>query len=260
MDAPIRLRSTFYPNLVTRLYPYAAVGTRALGIQQEGLLCHPGSGGQQRSRLGGRVPVLQTSGDQPLRALGTRWRRTPAGPGPAVTSTARCKQSWLGRFLSTYGWRAYALPVLVVVTGVVLYQTMTGTAGPGDRGGGPAGRPIGSQPARHHHRRRPAARSHRVRRQPAHRAAARRRARSPGGGQAAHRPRTTPKVGEGTAKTFTYTVEIGDGIDTSSFGGGRASPGWSPQTLDNPKSWTHNPQFAFQRTDGPAARSRTRCR
>lgn len=40
------------------------------------------------------------------------------------------KQSWLGRFVTTYGWRAYALPVLAVVYIVVLYQTVTGTTAP----------------------------------------------------------------------------------------------------------------------------------
>ena len=30
------------------------------------------------------------------------------------------KQTWLGRFVSTYGWRAYALPVLIALTGVVI--------------------------------------------------------------------------------------------------------------------------------------------
>ena len=37
------------------------------------------------------------------------------------------RQSPLGRFLATYRWRAYALPVLVVLTGVVGYQTIAGT-------------------------------------------------------------------------------------------------------------------------------------
>ena len=40
------------------------------------------------------------------------------------------RQSPLGRFLATYGWRAYALPVLVVLTGVVGYQTIAGTSVP----------------------------------------------------------------------------------------------------------------------------------
>ena len=65
----------------------------------------------------------------------------------------------------------------------------------------------------------------------------------------AHRSGHHPKVGQGTAKTFTYTVEIEDGVDTSSFGGDEGFARMVTETLDNPKSWTHNPQFAFQRLD-----------
>jgi hypothetical protein len=62
-------------------------------------------------------------------------------------------------------------------------------------------------------------------------------------------PGTTPKIGEGTAKVFKYTVEVENGIDTTSFGGDEGFARMVTETLDNPKSWTHNPQFAFQRID-----------
>ena len=77
---------------------------------------------------GSRTPVLHSEWNQPLRA-----QRDPLVDGsgrPRANRDQRRqvrKQSWLGRFLATYGWRAYALPVLVVLTGVVLYQTMAGT-------------------------------------------------------------------------------------------------------------------------------------
>ena len=67
-------------------------------------------------------------------------------------------------------------------------------------------------------------------------------------------PGTSPKVGEGTAKTFTYTVEIEDGIDTSAFGGDEGFARMVTETLSNPKSWTHNPQFAFERVDAADAK------
>ena len=60
-------------------------------------------------------------------------------------------------------------------------------------------------------------------------------------------PGTDPKVGQGTAKAFTYTVEVEDGIDTTAFGGDEDFARMVSQTLANPKSWTHNPQFAFTR-------------
>ena len=62
-------------------------------------------------------------------------------------------------------------------------------------------------------------------------------------------PGTEPQVGQGTAKVFTYTVEVEDGIDTTSFGGDENFARMVSQTLANPKSWTHNPQFAFTRVD-----------
>ena len=62
-------------------------------------------------------------------------------------------------------------------------------------------------------------------------------------------PGTTPKVGEGTAKVFTYTVEVEDGVDTTTFGGDDGFARMVSETLANPKSWTHNPQFAFTRID-----------
>ncbi len=72
-----------------------------------------------------------TSGESHCARSATRWPRTPAGSGPIATSIAALrKQTWLGRFISTYGWRAYALPVLIALTGVVVYQTITGTSAP----------------------------------------------------------------------------------------------------------------------------------
>ena len=63
-------------------------------------------------------------------------------------------------------------------------------------------------------------------------------------------PGTSPKVGEGTTRALTYTVEVEDGIDTASIGGDDAIARMISETLANPKSWTHNPQFAFERVDG----------
>jgi hypothetical protein len=198
---------------------------------------------------GGRVPVLRTEAGEPLRAL-----RDPLAGGSGRARANReqhnqlRRQSSLGRFLTTYGWRAYALPVLAVLTVVVLYQTLTsppvpvaddmvkgpptiGSVGTSIIGAPPRGLtefdanlPTGILPE--------------------------------GGAftQSGERtwrivPGTTPKVGEGTAKVFKYTVEVENGIDTESFGGDEGFARMVTETLGNPKSWTHNPQFAFQRVD-----------
>lgn len=198
-----------------------------------------------------RVPVLRDEWREPLRAL-----RDPLAATDRRVRARRDrkrqwrKQTWLGRFVSTYGWRAYALPVLMVLTTVVVYQTVTGTSTP---------RPAAAQT---------------VRDSPAigvvgtaildapPRGLAVFDANLPAGtlpdggpfteaGDKTWRvvPGTTPQVGQGTVKVFRYTVEIENGLDPTMYGGDNAFAQMVDQTLTNPKGWTHNPQFAFVRID-----------
>ncbi|CDO27612.1 MULTISPECIES: DUF3152 domain-containing protein [Mycobacteriaceae] len=204
-------------------------------------------------RGGGRVPALRNEWREPLRA-----QRDPIAVDSGRARSNRDdhqqwrKQTWIGRFVSTYGWRAYALPVLIVLTVVVVYQTITGTSAPhaaqeeeGPVQGPPtidvastsiigappkgltqfdANLPTGILPA---------------------------------GGQFTEAgartwrivPGTTPKIGEGTTKSFTYSVEVEDGVDTTAFGGDEGFAHMVSETLANPKSWTHNGLFAFTRVD-----------
>lgn len=200
----------------------------------------------------GRIPVLRDEWREPLRALRDPIDRGAGGRPRADRDRPRRwrKQTWLGKFVSTYGWRAYALPVLVVLTAVVIYQTVTGTAAPRPAAGQPvqespsigavgtaildapprglaafdADLPAGTLPA--------------------------------GGpfteaGDKTYRivPGTTPQVGRGTAKVFRYTVEVENGLDPVVFGGDDAFAQMVDQTLANPKGWTHDPKFAFIRVD-----------
>ena len=200
---------------------------------------------------GGRVPVLRDEWREPLRALRDPIAR---GAGRARADRERPrqwrKQTWLGRFVSTYGWRAYALPVLVLLTAVVVYQTVTGTGAPkptalepvqGPPAIGAVGTAIIDTPPRGlatFDADLPAGTL-------------------PDGGpftEAGEKtwhviPGTTPQIGQGTAKVFRYTVEVEDGLDPAIFGGDTAFAQMVDQTLDNPKGWTHNPQFAFVRID-----------
>ncbi|MCX6482114.1 MAG: DUF3152 domain-containing protein [Mycobacterium sp.] len=200
-------------------------------------------------RDSGRLPVLRRGPGEPLRAL-----RDPMAEDSGRARSNRDEHSQLrmqspfGRFLATYGWRAYALPLLMVLTGVVLYQTLTGHSAPvaedtvkGPPTIGSAGTTIIGAPPRgltEFDANLPAGIV-------------------PSGGpftEAGERtwhivPGATPKIGEGTAKVFKYTVEVENGIDTTSFGGDEGFARMVTETLDNPKSWTHNPQFAFQRID-----------
>jgi hypothetical protein len=218
----------------------------------------PGSHWGERSdgkRAGGRVPVLHNERREPLRA-----QRDPVADDSGRTRSNRDdrqqwrKQTWLGRFLSTYGWRAYALPVLIAITAIVVYQTITGigTTEPVKDAGPVQGPPtidpastaiIGAPP----------------------KGMTQFDANLPtgilpdggpfteAGAKTWHIvPGTSPKVGEGTTKSFTYTVEVEDGVDTTAFGGDDAFARMVSETLANPKSWTHNPQFAFTRIDSGA--------
>ena len=206
---------------------------------------------QQPGRGTGQVPVLRDEWREPLRAL-----RDPIGRGAGRARADRDrprqwrKQTSLGRFVSTYGWRAYALPVLVVLTAVVIYQTVTGASAP---------KPTASQP---------------IQGPPAIGAVGTAIIDAPPRGLATFDadlpagtlpdggpfteagdktwhvvPGTTPQSGQGTAKVFRYTVEVENGIDPSMFGGDNAFAQMVDQTLSNPKGWTHNPQFAFIRID-----------
>jgi hypothetical protein len=209
----------------------------------------------QGRRGGGRAPAVRNDWREPLRA-----QRDPVAEDLGRPRANRDdhqqwrKQSWLGNFVSTYGWRAYALPILVVITLVVIYQavTSTGTQRPAqavDQGApvqGPleidsSGTAIVGAP--------PKGMTEFDINLPT--------GILPDGGPVTEAgakewhivPGTAPKVGEGTAKSFTYTVEVEDGVDTTAFGGDEAFARMVSETLANPKSWTHNSQLAFTRID-----------
>ncbi|GGC66556.1 hypothetical protein GCM10011410_18950 [Hoyosella rhizosphaerae] len=65
-------------------------------------------------------------------------------------------------------------------------------------------------------------------------------------------PGGTEHVGSPDGRTFRYTVEIEHGVDTTSYGGDEAFARMVDETLANPKSWTADPRFAFQRISDPA--------
>ena len=216
---------------------------------------HDGSrprGGQEDSRGSGRVPVLRNEWREPLRA-----QRDPLAEDAGRARSNRDehqqwrKQSWLGRFVSTYGWRAYALPILIVITGVVVYQTVTGTltSAPVEAQGPVQGPPTIDAPSTSIIGAPPKGLTQFDVNLPT--------GILPAGGPFTEAgaktwhvvPGTSDKVGQGTTKTFTYTIEVEDGLDTAPFGGDEAFARMVSETLANPKSWTHNPQFAFTRID-----------
>lgn len=195
----------------------------------------------------GRVPDPH----EPLRALWDPTRRNIGRPRvPRPERDAR-KQSRLGRFVSMYGWRAYAIPVLLVVTVLVIVDAVRGVGdavsdGPRDPGFGELSHSDGTDivgvP--------PVADGNFAETIPA--------GALPDGGPFTEKgagtwhvvPGATGQVGHGTERVFTYTVEVEDGVDTAGFGGDESFGRMVDQTLANPKGWTKDPRFAFRRLDG----------
>lgn len=185
---------------------------------------------------------------QPLRA---KWDPTGAGE---LSNRARPqrdtkKQSALGKFVSTYGWRAYALPVLVLITVLVIVDAVKGGGASSDGAtpalgklsehGDTAGI-IGAPP-----------------KGDGEFAADLPSGALPEGGPFTEAADgtwhvvagTTKQVGAGREHAFTYTVEVENGLDTASLGGDEAIATMVQATLANPKSWTHDPRFGFRRID-----------
>ncbi|MFC4375222.1 DUF3152 domain-containing protein [Nocardia halotolerans] len=182
---------------------------------------------------------------QPLRA---RWDPTDTGNGRARSPQRDAKkQSAIGRFVSTYGWRAYALPVLLAVTvfvavDAVRHSPATPATEPGfgelspnvaqsgiigappGHGKFPENLPLGALPEGGDFAER-------------------------GGGNWHVVPGTSAQVGAGHERVFRYTVEVEDGVDTAPYGGDAAVAKMVETTLANPKSWSHDIKFGFQRVD-----------
>jgi hypothetical protein len=152
-------------------------------------------------------------------------------------------------FLRTYGWRVYALPILLVLTALVLFQTL-GKDGPARASGSGEVDPVvgDSSPGSSA----PAATEQGVTPVDLHIPTAE----LPGGGSytqgAAGSWHVVPghgdRVGNG-GKLFTYTVEIENGIDPATYGGDEAFAKLIDQTLADPRGWAGTGQVSVQRID-----------
>lgn len=199
----------------------------------------PGSGGgitDPGVRGADRAPYYPPQGE-PLRAPWDPEESTPGRRRSVPGSRDHLpKQSALGRFLTTWGWRAYAIPVLIVLTALVIADAVR-SPGVSDEGtqiaqgesseiiGAPlpgALPPSGELPEGG-----PFA--------------------DAGTGQFRIIPGGTDSVGRETAEQFSYSVEIEDGIDTVDFGGDDSVARMVDATLANPKSWTTGGEVAFRR-------------
>ncbi len=189
-------------------------------------------------------------GCESLKLVTDRRDGSSNGDAPGVAGLRYLRR--LARLLGSYGWRAYALPLLTVVTVLVIVDAVKGggessiAAVPGlgrlsphAKSGGIIGAPPRGDGAF---------------------AAGLPTGALPDGGSFTEAgvgvwhtvPGTSAQVGMGKSHPFTYTVEIEDGLDTSGLGGDDAVAHMVDATLANPKSWTHDRDFGFRRVDSGA--------
>ena len=176
--------------------------------------------------------------------------RRQVRPGAAPRGSG-AGESTFARFARNYGWRAYAIPVLLVLTVWVIVDiartpqdsVTTETVAQGEKlspeDTGRATRTNSPNPAKN-----TAPLAADVSELP------------PGGAYAEHGTdeyhivgKPGPKVGQGKEKTYTYVIEVEDGINTADYGGDDAVASMVDATLNDPRGWTHDPDFAFQHVD-----------
>lgn len=156
---------------------------------------------------------------------------------------------WMRQFAHEYGWRAYAIPVLAVLTVWVLIDmsmpALTEHTGHMAQGGH-ASQVAASQAQGENRGASP---------DPARvdAAAVPITEIPPGGPFTQTGARTfhvagTPgaAAGQGAQDTYRYVVEVEDGVDTSAYGGDEAVARLVDATLTDPRSWNHDPAFRFE--------------
>lgn len=159
-------------------------------------------------------------------------------------------ESPLVRFARNYGWRAYAIPVLSVITVWILWDVATTNPGEQDQGPGYFAGAVTQeqqQPQSQH--------SDQHGPNPVEEAGM---TSAPdllpaGGPYTEHGDKTYRVIGnpgmtagEGREKVVRFVIEVENGIDTAGLGGDDALAAIIDATLANPKGWTHDPRYRFE--------------
>ncbi|NIH85372.1 DUF3152 domain-containing protein [Amycolatopsis granulosa] len=180
--------------------------------------------------------------------LAAQWRPPQAQleQDPEEARKARRRQGRVGRLVGAYGWRVYALPVLVVITVLVAFNTATAPAptetGASQNGGAGQGGDgaLAEQPAAPRDLNIPTAEL-------------------PTGGEftrsAAMAYHVVPVPNDGVSgkeagsggKIYHYTIEVENGIDPSSYAGDDAFASAVERTLSDVRSWIGTGKVRLQR-------------
>jgi hypothetical protein len=175
-------------------------------------------------------------------------RANNSKPNSAGTLGQRLKNSSIiqviKKFVSAYGWRAYAIPLLTIVTAWVLIDVASSSSSQEQLD--TVGRAVATQTAKPTGKEGPDPAKTPFPKLPPTELPA-------GGnftltGDGTYRVVGTPgaQSGEGKKKTFKYVIEVENGVDTAAYGGDDAFATMVDATLTNVKGWTHDKDFRFE--------------
>ncbi|TNC23191.1 DUF3152 domain-containing protein [Amycolatopsis alkalitolerans] len=188
----------------------------------------------------------RTSGEP----LSASWRPSPGQleQTPEQARKSRRERNRLRQVTKAYGWRVYALPILVVITALVVFNTarepaqdVPGSVGT-DSNGLTAGSQVSEQPALPPNLNVPTAPL-------------------PPGGAFTQAGKGTwhvvPLAEDGTSgkragttgRLYRYTIEVEDGIDPSSYAGDDSFARTAEATLSDTRSWIGTGKVSLQRVD-----------
>jgi hypothetical protein len=183
--------------------------------------------------------------------LSASWSPAPAQLEQTATEArkARRERGKVRRMASAYGWRVYALPLLVVITALVVFNTAreparqaTNSASIGTDGSAGAGNDISERPALPADLNVPTATL-------------------PAGGAFSQSGKMSwhvvPLAGDDTSgkragtsgRLYHYTVEVEDGVDPASYAGDDSFARTVEATLGDTRSWIGTGKVSLQRVD-----------
>lgn len=168
-------------------------------------------------------------------------RRTAAEP---LTASWRVDPAQLEaaprrrRLLATYGWRMYVIPLLIIITIVVLLNTIRPAADGPAGAAGPTGPPVATE-----HPAVPVPTGSGTAALPSGPAVP-----QAGAGTWHIVPGNGPMVGNG-ARLYRYQVAVEDGVDPAAYGGDDGFARIVTATLADPRGWIAGGTVSFQRVD-----------
>lgn len=183
--------------------------------------------------------------------LAAKWRPTDDPPSGKRRPVRRKKSGF-----AAYGWRVYAVPLLVAVTVLVVVQTVNDDGADGAQAGGERSNvAAGNDGNGDVYSASPEITEKSVKPNdpniPTAELPPGPEFLQGGNGKFVVTPGTTARVGAG-GQLYTYTIEVEEGIDLTPYGGIDSFGRLVDSTLADPRGWAGTGQVSVQRVDGNA--------